>query len=82
MVYNQLKQHPEKIKDELRIFVGETPTFKMIEEDHLPKQKGKLIELREHQQVALASLQTMRSGGEHRPALSCYRSRKNSDRCQ
>jgi len=62
-VYNQLKQHPEKVKDELRIFVGEIPTFKMIE-DHLPKQKGKLIELQEHQQEALASLQTMRDQGE------------------
>ena len=62
-VYNQLKQHPEKVKDELRIFVGEIPTFKMIE-DHLPKQKGKLIELREHQQAALSNLQTMRDQGE------------------
>lgn len=62
-VYNQLKQHPEKVKDELRIFVGEIPTFKMIE-DYLPKQKGKLIELHEHQQVALASLQSMRDQGE------------------
>jgi hypothetical protein len=55
-VYNQLKHHPEKVKDELRIFVGEIPTFQMLE-DYLPKQKGKLIELREHQQAALASLQ-------------------------
>ena len=62
-VYNQLKQHPEKVKDELRIFVGEIPTFKMLE-DHLPKQKGKLIELREHQQAALSNLQTMRDQGE------------------
>ena len=62
-VYNQLKQHPEKVKDELRIFVGEIPTFKMIE-DFLPKQKGKLIELQDHQQAALANLQTMRDQGE------------------
>ena len=62
-VYNQLKQHPEKVKDELRIFVGEIPSFKMLE-DHLPKQKGKLVELREHQQAALANLQTMRDQGE------------------
>ena len=85
-VYNQLKQHPEKVKDELRIFVGEIPTFKMIE-DYLPQQKGKLIELHEHQQAALASglskfTDNARSGGEYRPALSCYRSRQNSDRCQ
>ncbi|MHB8127194.1 MAG: 2-dehydropantoate 2-reductase [Desulfitobacteriaceae bacterium] len=62
-VYYQLKQHPEKVKDELRIFVGEIPTFKMLE-DYLPRQKGKLIELREHQQAALANLQTMRDQGE------------------
>ena len=62
-VYNQLKQHPEKVKDELRIFMGEIPTFKMLE-DYLPKQKGKVIELRAHQQEALANLQTMRDQGE------------------
>jgi hypothetical protein len=38
-VYNQLKHQPEKVKDELRIFVGEIPTFRMLE-DYLPKQKG------------------------------------------
>ena len=62
-VYNQLKQQPEKVKDELRIFVGEIPTFKMLE-DHLPRQKGKLLELRDHQQAALSNLQTMRDQGE------------------
>ena len=62
-VYSQLKQHPEKVKDELRIFVGEIPNFKMLD-DYLPKQKGKLIELREHQKAALSNLQTMRDQGE------------------
>jgi len=62
-VYNQLKQHPEKVKDELRIFVGEIPTFKMLD-DYLPMQKGKVIELRDHQQAALSNLQTMREQGE------------------
>ena len=81
-VYNQLKHHPEKVKDELRIFVGEIPAFQMLE-DYLPKQKGKLIELREHQQAALASLQTMAgSGGKYRATLSCHRNRKNCDRSQ
>jgi len=47
------EQHPEKVKDELRIFVGEMTDFKMLE-DYLPKQKGKFIELREHQQAALS----------------------------
>ncbi|KGK91339.1 hypothetical protein DP73_04285 [Desulfosporosinus sp. HMP52] len=62
-VYNQLKHQPEKVKDELRIFVGEIPAFRMLE-DYLPKQKGKVIELREHQQAALDSLETMREQGE------------------
>ena len=67
-VYNQLKHYPEKVKDELRIFVGKIPAFKMLE-DHLPKQKGKVIELREHQQTALENLQTMRDQGESIPLL-------------
>ncbi|MHB8065932.1 MAG: DEAD/DEAH box helicase, partial [Ruminiclostridium sp.] len=62
-VYNQLKNQPEKIKDELSTFIGEIPLFKMLE-DYLPKQKGKIIELREHQQSALSSLQNMRDHGE------------------
>jgi len=62
-VYNQLRHQPEKVKDELRIFVGEIPAFRMLE-DYLPKQKGKVIELREHQQAALDSLQAMREQGE------------------
>ena len=61
--YQQLKGQPEKVKDELRIFVGEMPSFQMLE-DYLPRQKGKLIELREHQQAALANLQSMRDQGE------------------
>ncbi|EGW41761.1 DEAD/DEAH box helicase family protein [Desulfosporosinus sp. OT] len=62
-VYNQLKHQPERVKDELRIFVGEMPAFRMLE-DYLPKQKGQVIELREHQQAALDSLQAMREQGE------------------
>ena len=33
-------------------------------EDYLPKQKGKIIELQDHQQAALDNLQTMRDRGE------------------
>ena len=43
--------------------MGEIPSFRMLE-DYLPKQKGKVIELREHPQAALASLQTMRDQGD------------------
>jgi len=61
--YSQLKKHKEKIKDEMLIFIGEIPQFRMLE-DYLPKQKGKLIELKEHQQSAIENLQKMRDSGE------------------
>ena len=61
--YNQLKKQREKVKDELITFVGEVPEFKMLE-DYLPKQKGKIIELKDHQQSAIDNLQKMRESGE------------------
>lgn len=62
-VYNQLKNQPEKVKDELRTFIGELPIFKILE-DYLPKQRGKVLELKKHQKSALLSLQSMRTEGE------------------
>lgn len=61
--YNQLKKQKEKVKDELRTFVGEMPQFKMLE-DYLPKQKGKTLELKGHQQKAIYNLKRMRDNGE------------------
>lgn len=61
--YNQLKKQREKVKDELLTFVGEVPEFKMLE-DYLPRQKGKIIELKGHQQSAIDNLQKMRESGE------------------
>lgn len=61
--YNQLNTQSEKVKDELITFLGELPTLKMID-DYLPKQKGKIIELKDHQQEAVDSLQEMRDRGE------------------
>lgn len=61
--YNQLKNQPEKVKDELKTFVGEMPLLRLLE-DYLPKQKGKIIELKEHQQSAIESLQKMRESKE------------------
>jgi len=61
--YSQLKNQKEKVKDELLIFMGEMPQFRMIE-DYLPKQKGKIIELKDHQQSAIENLQKMRDRGE------------------
>jgi len=62
-VYNQLKNQKEKVKDELLTFIGEMPQFSMLE-DYLPKQKGKIIELKDHQQSAIENLQKMKGGGE------------------
>ena len=62
-VYNQLKHQKEKVKDELVTFLGEMPTFR-LQDDYLPKQKGKIIELREHQKSALQNLHQMRESGE------------------
>ena len=61
--YNQLKIHPEKVKDEMVTFFGEIPMFNMMEE-YLPNQKGKIIELKDHQQDAIHNLKEMRQDGE------------------
>ena len=62
-VYNQLANQKEMVKDQLVIFLGEMPAFKALE-DYLPKQKGKVIELRDHQQSAIDNLQNMRDSGQ------------------
>lgn len=62
-VYNQLLKQPDRIKDELVTFLGETPFLKVIE-DYLPVQKGQSFELREYQQDAIDNLKTMRESGE------------------
>lgn len=61
--YNQLKNQPDKVKDEMVTFIGEMPMFRYLD-DYLPKQKGKIIELKDHQQVAIENLQKMRKDGE------------------
>jgi|LSQX01.2.fsa_nt_gb superfamily II DNA or RNA helicase len=61
--YNQVKDQQEKVKDELITFVGEMPEFRLLD-DYLPKQKGKVIELKNHQQSAIDNLQKMREDGE------------------
>lgn len=61
--YFQLKNQREKVKDELVTFMGETPVFRLLE-DYLPQQKGKVLELKDHQQAAVASLEQMRKTGE------------------
>jgi len=64
----QMQIQPESVKDELRIFLGNHPQFKEIE-DYLPTQRGKALdggnlELKEHQIAALKSLEEMRANSE------------------
>ena len=64
----QLQKYPEQVKDELRVFLGDHPRFKEIE-DYLPTQKAKALdgtglELKEHQKAALRSLEEMRRAHE------------------
>ena len=61
--YHQLQREREKVKDELITFLGELPYFNILE-DFLPKQKGKIIELKEHQKTAVENLNRMRAEGE------------------
>lgn len=62
-VYKQLKDQKDKVKDELKTFLGELPLFKEIE-DYLPKQKGKAFVLKDHQEEAVKNLEEMRKHGE------------------
>ncbi|MDR1486337.1 MAG: DEAD/DEAH box helicase [Planctomycetaceae bacterium] len=64
----QLREQPETVKDELRLFLGNHPQFKLIQ-DYLPTQRGKTfdvsqLELRKHQQEALNVLAQMRQNHE------------------
>lgn len=64
----QMQNQPETVKDEIRLFLGEHPRFREIE-DYLPTQKGRAwdasgLKLKEHQVEALASLKEMRKAGE------------------
>lgn len=61
--YNQLKYQPEKVKDELKTFIGEIPFLRVID-DYLPKQKGEIVELKKHQESALENLKSMRDKNE------------------
>lgn len=58
----QLAKYADRVKDELTLFLGEYPVFKELL-DFLPKQKGKIIELKEHQKEALDNLAKLREEG-------------------
>ena len=64
----QMQLQPDTVKDELRVFLGNTPTFREVT-DYLPCQRSKSIEaddleLKEHQKAALKSLEEMRRNHE------------------
>ncbi|MEL1135563.1 DEAD/DEAH box helicase family protein [Desulfitobacterium sp. THU1] len=61
--YLQLKNQRERVKDELVTFVGEMPAFRLFD-GYLPQQKGKVLELKDHQKDAIANLEQMRKAGE------------------
>lgn len=55
----QIEQSPERVKDELVTFLGQSPMFRYIE-DALPAQLGETLELMDHQEEALENLRQMR----------------------
>lgn len=55
----QLAKSPDKVKDELTLLLGEYPIFKELL-DFLPQQKGKILEIKEHQKEALDNLARLR----------------------
>jgi superfamily II DNA or RNA helicase len=58
----QIAQEPEKVKEELVLFLEGIPGLLPFE-DFLPKQHGEVLELRPHQEEALESLERLRSEG-------------------
>jgi superfamily II DNA or RNA helicase len=59
----QIMQQPEEVKDQLALFLERIPGLLSFE-DFLPRQRGEVLELRAHQEEALASLDRMRGEGK------------------
>jgi superfamily II DNA or RNA helicase len=57
--YRQLVNNREQVKSELKQFLGHDPSFR-IHDDYLPYQRGKVLELRTHQQETLDKLAELR----------------------
>jgi superfamily II DNA or RNA helicase len=57
--YRQLVNNREQVKSELKQFLGHDPIFR-IHDDYLPYQRGKVLELRTHQQETLDNLAELR----------------------
>ena len=58
-----MQEQPERVKDELRVFISSNPLFRAIADD-LPTQRGRSFQLKEHQQEALQALAEMRENRE------------------
>lgn len=62
-IYSQLAKQPERVKDELITFLGDSPMFKAFETG-MPVQLGQTIELRDYQEEAVENLKAMRKEGK------------------
>ncbi|HEY7427695.1 MAG TPA: DEAD/DEAH box helicase family protein [Gemmataceae bacterium] len=58
----QIAQEPEQVKEQLALFLERIPGL-LAFDDFLPRQHGEVIELRPHQEEALAALGQLRSQG-------------------
>src|SRR5262249_56510492 len=58
----QIAQDPEQVKEQLALFLERIPGL-LAFDDFLPKQHGEVLELRPHQEDALAALERLRSEG-------------------
>ena len=78
-------QQPETVKDELRVFLGQHPNFKEIE-DYLPTQRGQVsgrLPARAKRAPEASPGGAGRDALQFRdycPALPCYRHRQDGDR--
>jgi superfamily II DNA or RNA helicase len=59
----QLQQEPERVKEELALFLEGIPGL-LAFDDFLPRQRGELLELRPHQDEALQALAALRADGK------------------
>ncbi|MBA4192129.1 MAG: DNA helicase [Planctomycetaceae bacterium] len=58
----QIADEPARVKDQLALFLERIPGLLEFD-DFLPKQRGELLELRDHQEDALNALNTLRAEG-------------------
>jgi superfamily II DNA or RNA helicase len=59
----QIRDEPERVKEQLALFLERIPGLLSFDE-FLPRQRGEVLELRPHQEDALAALARLRSEGK------------------